>query len=221
VIQGPAAAREISRETDMKKIILAGMLAALATVPSARAETAQTPTAVEAKEGATAVPEVIAPPGGTASVRVKDTPQVRTGVRLINLADFDLNGDKMLAQAEIGATLFKLYDTDGNDLIDNIEYERSSMLTVVPFDKETTYSYDFDGDGTVDEKTVTRSKFIEDTMLSRFDANANGLSPLEFSGRQFTEADIDNDRFVNAREWHGSYIASIDAYNKSRPVLNK
>ena len=40
--------------------------------------------------------------------------------------------------------LFKLFDQDGNEVIDNKEYEKRTVLTVVPMKKDTIVRYDFD-----------------------------------------------------------------------------
>jgi hypothetical protein len=144
-----------------------------------------------------------------------------TGARVINFADFDLNRDGLLSLDEIGRMLFKLYDTDGNEIIDNKEFERRAVVTVLPMERNTVISYDFDGDGRPDETKYTYQTFMQDTLLSRFDANKDGLSPHEFTNRFFNEADINNDHAVDLKEWQGSYTAAIDKANKERARFNK
>ncbi|MEZ0262548.1 MAG: hypothetical protein ACAH80_16205, partial [Alphaproteobacteria bacterium] len=51
------------------------------------------------------------------------------GARTIDFIQFDMNNDKILSINEIGEMLFKLYDTDGNQVVDNIEYERRAVAT--------------------------------------------------------------------------------------------
>lgn len=145
----------------------------------------------------------------------------KPGAHMYNIADFDLNKDGVLTLDEIGQTLFKMYDTDGNNIIDNIEYERKSVLTVVPVEKSTVVSYDLDGDGVVDEIKRTDEVFMRETQLSRFDTNKDGLSPHGFTGRSFLEADINRDKAIDLSEWRGSYIGSIDRYNKEQAQFNK
>lgn len=143
------------------------------------------------------------------------------GTRTIAFSDFDLNGDHILSRNEVGTKLFKLYDTDGNEVIDNIEFERRAVLTVLPVQKETKISFDFDGDGIIDESQVSQQTFMDSTLLTRFDQNQDGLSPHEFTRRDFMKADINNDKQVDLEEWKGSYIATIDARNESDARFNK
>lgn len=117
--------------------------------------------------------------------------------------------------------LFKLYDADSNGVIDNNEYERRAVITVMPMEKNTSVSYDFDGDGNTDVTKHTYETFTRDTLLTRYDANRDGLSPHEFMDMYFNEADVNNDRMVDLKEWQGSYITSIDKTNKEKARLNK
>jgi hypothetical protein len=144
-----------------------------------------------------------------------------TGARTINFMDFDLNKDGILSINEIGQMLFKFYDTDGNQVIDNNEYERRAVVTVLPMEKNTVVSYDFDGDGRPDETKYTYETFTRDTLLTRFDKNKDGLSPHEFTGLDFLAADVNHDKVIDLKEWQGSYIASIDKTNKENARFNK
>jgi hypothetical protein len=144
-----------------------------------------------------------------------------TGARIINFMDFDLNKDGILSVNEVGEMLFKLYDTDGNEVIDNNEYERRAVVTVMPMEKNTVVSYDFDGDGKPDETKYTYETFTRDTLLTRFDKNKDGLSPHEFTGLYFLSADVNRDKAIDLKEWQGSYIASIDKKNKDNARFNK
>lgn len=143
------------------------------------------------------------------------------GARSINFIQFDMNNDKILSINEIGLMLFKLYDTDGNQVIDNIEYERRAVVTVLPMEKNTVVSYDFDGDGLADETQYTQETFSRDTLLTRFDANKDGLSAHEFMDMHFNEADVNNDKVVDEKEWRGSYIPRLDKLNKQKAHVNK
>jgi hypothetical protein len=91
------------------------------------------------------------------------------GARSINFIQFDMNNDKILSINEIGLMLFKLYDTDGNQVIDNIEYERKAVLSISPMTKTTKMTYDNDGDGVADKEEQTEESIMEQTMLSKFD----------------------------------------------------
>jgi hypothetical protein len=143
------------------------------------------------------------------------------GARSINFIQFDMNNDKILSINEIGLMLFKLYDTDGNQVIDNIEYERRAVVTVLPMEKNTVVSYDFDGDGLADKTQYTQETFSRDTLLTRFDSNKDGLSAHEFMDMHFNEADVNNDKVVDEKEWRGSYIPRLDKLNKQKAQVNK
>jgi hypothetical protein len=144
-----------------------------------------------------------------------------TGARVVNFMDFDLNKDGILSINEVGKMLFKLYDTDGNDVIDNNEYERRAVVTVMPMEKNTVISYDFDGDGIADKTQYTQETFMQDTLLTKFDKNKDGLSPHEFMGMDFLAADVNRDKVIDLKEWQGSYIPGVDKLNKEKASVNK
>lgn len=143
------------------------------------------------------------------------------GVRTYRFLDFDLNNDLILSTTEVGEKLFKLYDTNDNNVIDNVEYDHRVALTVQPIEQNVTVSYDLDGDGIADKVTTTSNLFFERSRLSLFDKNGDGLSAHEFTGRSFLEADINDDKSVDLSEWKGSYIASIDEKNKAKAYINE
>lgn len=142
------------------------------------------------------------------------------GPRVYTILDFDVNHDAMLSLDDVGVKLFDIYDTDGNDVIDNIEFERRAVLTVTPVQQKTTVAYDFDGDGRADQVATTMEVFQQRTGLAAFDRNGDGLSAREFTGRHFNEADINNDHAIDLKEWQGSYIAYIDHKNKEKARFN-
>ena len=220
------------------------VLACLFHVAPARADTVVHESVTETPSGAMLTKKTVtetmpdAPPAATTTTTVTttDAPVVTKtethwtteehslpaiGSHVINFMDFDLNHDGILSAREVGDMLFKLYDTDGNQVIDNNEYERRAVVTVVPVEKTTKVSYDFDGDGKPDVTKYTYETFLQDTMLTRFDKNRDGLSPHEFTGLYFNEADVNHDHAIDLKEWEGTYIASIDKANKENARFNK
>ena len=139
----------------------------------------------------------------------------------INFGDLDLSRDGILSVNEISGSIFKLYDEDGNSLIDNNEYERRAVLNIIPAEKNTVVYYDYDGDGDVDETAYTYETFARDMQFSRFDAARNGISPHDFTKTSFNHADINNDRFVNEAEWQRTAIPVINTYSNRRASFNK
>jgi hypothetical protein len=154
-------------------------------------------------------------------VNTTETALAASGTRLFNTAEFDINNDGVLSTAEVGEKLFAMYDFDGNGMIDNLEYERNAVVTVVPVEKNTTITYDFNGDGIAEQQEKVYENFLRYTQLSRFDGDLDGLSPREFVARGYLEADIDGDKLISKKEWQGSYNAEIDRSNKIQGNLNK
>lgn len=142
-------------------------------------------------------------------------------VNTYTYTDLDLNHDGILSMNEVGAILFKVYDVDGNGIIDNNEYDRPMMVTINPVEKNTITSYDLDGDGTADETHYTRETFLQDSRLARFGIVKTGLSAHEFIGRDYLDVDANRDHAIDLKEWQGTYIASIDRKNRFNAETNK
>lgn len=203
----------MSKKMSKKAILPLIALLAAFTLP-AMAET----TIIRETTVVDAPPPPVLVPGHTTTTY---TTTVRPGIRPVYVEEFDANLDRLLTMNEVGAMLFRMYDTDGNMVIDNVEYERPSVLTVVPMGTTTRISYDFDNDGLSDRTVYSYDSFMKYTTLARFDRNGNGLSPHEFAGMSFLEADVDNSRAIEMKEWQGTYIASIDKKNRAEGALNK
>ncbi len=146
---------------------------------------------------------------------------IPAGGRVVNFMSYDANKDNILSVVEISKLLFGLYDTDGNELIDNIEYKRRAVVTVMPMEKNTTISYDFNGDGIADKSQFTYETFMQNTALTWFDKNQDGLSPQEFLDLAFNLADVNNDNMIDQAEWQGAYVPRIDKINKDKARYNK
>lgn len=144
-----------------------------------------------------------------------------TGARLVNFMDFDLNGDGVLSTEEAGEMLFKLFDGDGNGVIDNVEFETRNVMTVVPMEKETIVKYDFDDAGNAQKVERTQENFIEKTQLSRFDQAGQGLSPHEFVGKTFRQMDVNRSGFIEKNEWQGAYNETINRKNHNQSFYNR
>jgi len=199
-------------------------VALLATAAVAHAETTVIKQTVhETPSGANVVnTETTTTSSSSVTTHTATEPMPVTGnARVIHVEDFDTNGDHILSTQEIGDALFRLYDTDGNQVIDNNEYERPAVLTIAPVAKTTTVTYDFNNDGIPDKQVVTQQQFMEKTQLSRFDKNGNGLSPHEFTGKYFNQVDVDKSKVIEMKEWQGVYNEAIDKKNRAEAALNK
>lgn len=142
-----------------------------------------------------------------------EEPMYKPGSNVLDLSQLDVNHDGILTKNEIGAALFRIFDTDGNQLIDNVEFEKKVIATVVPMKATETVSW-YSGDNEVPDKTVvSTADFMKATQLARFDKNGDGLSPRDFAAKTFEDADINHDHFVDMKEWQGAYNAAINAQN--------
>jgi hypothetical protein len=138
----------------------------------------------------------------------------------IDFKAFDLNGDGILSTREVGQKLFYVFDTDDNQVIDNIEFNRKTVLTIIPMQQETVTLYDFDNDGKVDAKKYSYETFTQTSGLARFAKNEEGLSPADFIGKAFNQLDVNNDKAIDIDEWKGAYIKSLDEKNREAARYN-
>ncbi len=129
-------------------------------------------------------------------------------VNSINFSEMDLNHDGILARAEVGEKLFYIFDTDGNMMVDNIEFTQKRVYTIIPVEKRTVVTTDFNDDGIADDATVSYESFIRESGLMRFDEGKDGLSPSDFIQQSFLSLDDDEDHMIGIDEWKEAYIAS-------------
>lgn len=155
------------------------------------------------------------------TVETRETPVIPQGVIAFDIAGFDASGNGALVKQSVGDQLFKMYDVDGNGVVDNIEYERRAIATVVPVERTTTISYDMTGNGVADQQETTRERLLRETLLSRFDNRKLGLSANELLDRSFYGSDIDGNKFISKKEWQGAYNAAIDRSNRIHGNLNR
>ena len=157
----------------------------------------------------------LAAPAPADTITTKTTTQQATpapGMRTINLAEFDLNKDGLLSTYEVGEMMFRFYDSDGNHLLDNTEFERNAIITVVPMEKTTTITYDYNNDGVADKTQYSYETFMQNTQLARFDKNKDGLSPYAFVNKKsFADVDTNHDGTLDLLEWRNTYIAMTPA----------
>lgn len=158
-------------------------LAALAFVSGAQAKTVHTKTVVDMKKV--------------------------DGVNEINFSIFDINQDGVYSMSEVGEKLFYVFDQDGNEVIDNLEWDRRSMYTITPMEK-TTYKYvDFDDDGQIEASAYDYDTFYKTSGLIRFDKDKDGLSASEFIDYGFNALDDNDNNMIEVDEWKEAYIASV------------
>ena len=131
-------------------------------------------------------------------------------VNEINFSAFDVNNDGLYAKSEVGTRLFYVFDRDGNEVIDNLEWDDESVYTITPMKKETYRFVDYDDDGYTDLTSYTYERFYEESGLIRFDENRDGLSASEFIDESFMSLDDNDNRMIDLDEWQEAYMAWLD-----------
>ncbi len=130
-------------------------------------------------------------------------------VKEIPFSEFDVNGDGSYSRKEVGERLFSAFDRDGNQVIDNNEWDMKSVYTVIPMKSETYKFVDKDGDGYIENSSYTYQTFFEESGLIRFDKNRDGLSPKEFISKSFQSLDDDDNNMILLDEWEEAYEISV------------
>lgn len=149
----------------------------------------------------------------TTIVESKEIP----GVKRVDFMSFDVNHDNRLSMREVGDVLFDAFDMDGNGAIDNIEYDKNSVLTVIPVEATTLTFVDYDDDGHSDIYAVDKDEFLKRSKLMRFDKDQDGLSPRDFMGSEVKAMDINRNNLIEKDEWQREYAAVV----KPKVTLNK
>lgn len=129
-------------------------------------------------------------------------------IKTLTLAEFDTNNDYKLNMNEVGEQLFFIFDKDGNEVIDNIEFEDNSVLTMRPVDVEKYTFVDFNSDGMVDSSSYTYEAMYQQSGLARFDNDKDGLSPADFLETSFLETDDNKDKTIDLQEFSEVYTTS-------------
>lgn len=141
---------------------------------------------------------------------------IKPGVKIVNLNEFDLNNSGTLSVNEIGEKLFYLYDIDGNEIIDNQEWDQPLIMSLVPVERETITVVDLNDDGIAEETSYDADVFMRQTRLAMFDSNKDGLSPREFiNGPGFLNLDSNDDMSIDVNEWKSAYTVEFKPHDDS------
>lgn len=158
-------------------------------------------------------------PDGTVTHYKTEQQDTTTDTRVVNLMDYSNAG--VLSPDEVGKMLFKIFDADGNGVIDSNEYERHVIIKFSPMEKNTVVTYRLNRDGETKETTTTTYEtFMRGTRLMDFNNNGKGVSPHEFTGMDFMAVDVNHDHAIDLKEWQGTYNASIDKANRDKADIN-
>ena len=126
----------------------------------------------------------------------------------VNFDSLDLNKNGTLSMVEVGERLFYIFDVDGNEVIDNIEFNQNRVITIAPMEKHTLKMVDFESDGNVELSTYTYETFSRTSGLTRFDEDRDGLSASEFIDTSMLKLDTDESKMIELDEWKKAYIAT-------------
>lgn len=143
------------------------------------------------------------------TVREEIAPIKREGTKVIDFMTFDIDGDGALSRDEVGEKLFEIFDRDGNEVIDNIEMKKPSLLTFTTMNKKTTEIIEYYSDDTPQKTKVTQEEFLRKSHLGKFDKGDDGLSPLDFLGTTFYRVNVKNDGVIDLYEFKRAYAKSV------------
>ena len=147
-------------------------------------------------------------------------PQEIEGVNEIKFSDFDLNNDGLYSKSEVGEKLFYSFDRDGNEVIDNIEWNENSVYTIIPMEKETYTFVDYDSDGYTELSEYDYDQFYQESALILFDKNKDGLSAAEFIEVGFQELDDNDNNTIELDEWKEAYTEMTHPKNAEQERYN-
>ena len=140
----------------------------------------------------------------TTTVKQIDLP----GVKKFDLASFDDNHDGVITVEEAGDHLFHLFDLDSSGVLDNHEFYKKTIITVMPLKERTVTFRDTNSDGRTDDKSYSESTFLEHSGLAAFAGNKDGMSAADFVKKSFLQMDTNNDHVIDAAEWRAAYVES-------------
>jgi len=147
--------------------------------------------------------------------------QDRENVNEINFSVFDVNDDGLYAKSEVGTELFYIFDQDGNEVIDNMEWDDENLYTIIPMEKETVRFVDYNDDGYTELSSYTYETFYKESGLYRFDKDHDdGLSASEFIDDNYKSLDEDNSGMIELDEWEEAYLTSYSPESADEAQYN-
>lgn len=115
---------------------------------------------------------------------------------------YDTAHHNIVANAELTEQIFKIWDTDNNNVIDNHEYYNNAMVMYEPveYSKRTYQDIDLDGlpELTKEEYTIRLQKLPGYATINT--DKKEGVSVYEFTGFGFQAADLDDNNTVSYDE---------------------
>lgn len=144
------------------------------------------------------------------TVRVEVAPVNKTSNRqVVNFDQFDLNKDGVLERDEVGEKLFRMFDRDGNQVIDNIEMVTPNIIVFSDMAKTKTETVKYHDPSKPAKQNVSTQDFMQASKLARFDKEKDGLSPLDFLDKTFYQVNVRDDGVIDLYEWKRAYAAYV------------
>ncbi|MCK6419185.1 MAG: hypothetical protein L6Q57_09730 [Alphaproteobacteria bacterium] len=147
-------------------------------------------------------------------------PQLVPNVVTVNFSAFDRNKNGAYSMIEVGERLFEAFDLDHNEMIDNTEWDRKTVMTITPMERQTFTFVDYDDDTMPENSTYTYETFYRASGLIKFDHNQNGLSAAEFIDAGFQWLDDDEDNLINLEEWKEAYMQTRPEHDQPERYNN-
>ncbi len=136
-------------------------------------------------------------------------------VNEVNFQAFDMDRDGSFSMTEVGDKLFQLFDTNSDKMIDNIEWDKKTVFTIIPMEKQVFKYVDLNNDGRAEASTYTYEAFYKDSGLIKFDENRDGLSAKEFIGVGFLNLDDNDDKMITKDEWKEAYLKIVPQHGQN------
>lgn len=149
-------------------------------------------------------------------VKQIDLPQTQK----IDFMSFDNNKDGALSKAEVGSAIFKMFDPDGNAVIDNLEFDKKVIMTSIPMKEDVVVTTDFNDDGSPDDTSTSSREFMEMSKLAMFDENRDGLSAHDFLDTAMRKYDLNHDNLLDSMEWKRAYAERVTPLNSVNSRYN-
>ncbi len=124
---------------------------------------------------------------------------------MINFSAFDLNRDGIYTKDEVGERLFRVFDQDGNHMIDNREWTQRNVMTIKPMESVTIRTIDYGSTGQIDQVEESYTTFVQQSGLSRFANSPEGLSAADFTDIPFNVVDTSSNYMIELNEWKNAY----------------
>jgi Ca2+-binding EF-hand superfamily protein len=118
--------------------------------------------------------------------------------------NWDLNGNGVVETNEFSQSLRKLWDSNENDTIEVAEW---NMYSSIWLKKTTSFKkFDYNRDNSISKKELIQG-IAEDSIITTWDKNKDGLKLDEFCHMAFTIWDNNNNGYIDILEWSVNWFS--------------